>query len=111
MKRIIASIAAALALAVTAAAATLEWDPPPGSAIVVGYRLYEKLTGKDGKVTWKLVATTQETRYPLKDPTPGRVFAVTAYNNVSESERSNEVTIPDHGPITSAPRELRVTED
>ncbi|WP_217700767.1 fibronectin type III domain-containing protein [Krasilnikoviella flava] len=87
---------------VSAAAFTLGWEPVPGAE---SYQVYRR----DGEGAFARVGTTTDPRYT--DDTIGSSvasydYAVTAVNELGESERSEPVTV--ELPVPAAPTDLRV---
>ncbi|MCZ2261176.1 fibronectin type III domain-containing protein [Isoptericola sp. QY 916] len=87
---------------VSAAAFALGWEPVPGAETYQVYR-------RDGGGAFALVGTTTEPAY--EDDTIGASvasydYAVTAVNELGESERSASLTVP--LPVPAPPTDLRV---
>lgn|GEM_PF-913032 len=87
---------------VSAAAFTLGWEPVPGAE---SYQVYRR----DGDGAFSRVATTTEPRYEddtISASVASYDYAVTAVNELGESERSESVTVA--LPVPAPPTDLRV---
>jgi hypothetical protein len=96
MKLITAALALLLSAGLSMAhTVQLEWDPNPPGETVTGYKIYEK-TASDTEppvITWKLIGQTAAnlTKASIEAPAGIHIYAVSAFNALGESERSNEV--------------------
>lgn len=116
MRRVVLSWALVLALASSAAAVTLGWDPPE-SGDVVGYTMYRGIlpgmactaAAQPSMELYGVAPAEAQPRFVDREPVIGaNYYEVTAYNSEGESLPSNRVCFQRQAVVTSAPRVLRV---